>query len=115
VKELGTEHLFPERLRQTAEWPALSGLAAAVMGSWRDALRGGYELEELPRGYLARYGGAPVAAVHRVADVSAFAKLTRRGARPKGSSRSKCGYSAGRKLEYSQAWLRNRPPGAHGL
>jgi hypothetical protein len=45
-------------LRQTPDWPALGGLAAAVTGSWRDALRGaGYELEELPRGYLARCDG----------------------------------------------------------
>jgi hypothetical protein len=85
VKGLGTEHLFRERLRQTTEWPALEGLAAAVAGSWRDALRGaGYELEELPRGYLARYDGAPVVAVHPVADVSAFAKLDAEGRPPEG-------------------------------
>jgi hypothetical protein len=85
VKGLGTEHLFRERLRQTADWPALGGLAAAVTGSWRDALRGaGYELEELPRGYLARYDGAPVVVVHPVADVSAFAKLDVEGRPPEG-------------------------------
>ena len=85
VKGLGTEHLFRVRLRQTTDWPALRGLAAAVTGSWRDALRGaGYELEELPRGYLARYDGAPVAVVHPVADVSAFAKLDVEGRPPEG-------------------------------
>ncbi len=85
VKGLGTEHLFRERLRQTADWPALAELAAAVTGSWRDALRGaGYELEELPRGYLARHDGAPVAVVHPVADVSAFAKLDAEGRPPEG-------------------------------
>ena len=85
VKGLGTEHLFRERLRQTADWPALAELAAPVTGSWRDALRGaGYELEELPRGYLARHDGAPVAVVHPVADVSAFAKLDAEGRPPEG-------------------------------
>lgn len=85
VKGLGTEHLFRERLRQTADWPTLGGLAAAVTGSWRDALRGaGYVLEELPRGYLARYDGAPVAVVHPVTDVSAFAKLDVEGRPPEG-------------------------------
>ena len=65
--------------------PRLGGLAASVMGSWRDALRGaGYELEELPRGYLARHDGAPVAVVHPVADVSAFAKLDAEGRPPEG-------------------------------
>jgi hypothetical protein len=68
VKGRGTEHLFRERLRQTPDWPALGGFAAAVTGSWRDALRGaGYELEELPRGYLARCDGAPVAVMHPIA------------------------------------------------
>jgi hypothetical protein len=85
VKGLGTEHLFRERLRQTADWPALGGLGAPVTGSWRDALHGaGYELEELPRGYLARYDGAPVAVVHPVADVAAFAKLDVEGRPPGG-------------------------------
>jgi hypothetical protein len=85
VKGLGTEHLFRERLRQTGDWPALTELAATVTGTWRDALRGaGYELEELPRGYLARHDGAPVAVVHPVADVSAFAKLDAEGRPPEG-------------------------------
>ena len=85
VKGLGTEHLFRERLRQTADWPALSVLAEAVAGSWRDALRSaGYELEELARGYLVRFAGAPVAVVHPVADVSAFAKLDAEGRPPEG-------------------------------
>jgi hypothetical protein len=85
VKGLGTEHLFRERVRQTADWPALTELSGAVAGSWRDALRGaGYELEELQRGYLARHGGAPVAVVQPVADVSAFAKLDSEGRPPEG-------------------------------
>jgi len=85
VKGLGTEHLFRERLRLTAEWSNLGAMAAAVTGSWRNALRGaGYELEELPRGYLARVDGAPVVVVHPVADVSAFAKLDAEGRPPEG-------------------------------
>lgn len=85
VKGLGTEHLFRERLRQTADWPELARLAEPIVGTWRDALRAaGYELEELRRGYLARCDGAPVAVVHPVADVSAFAKLDAEGRPPKG-------------------------------
>lgn len=85
VKGLGTEHLFRERVRQTADWSALTELSEAVAGSWRDALRGaGYELEELQRGYLARHREAPVAVVHPVADVSAFAKLDSEGRPPEG-------------------------------
>jgi hypothetical protein len=85
VKGLGTEHLFRERLRQTADWPRLSELAAPVHGAWRDALTAcGYQLEELPRGYLARYDDAPVVVVHPVADVSAFAKLDAEGRPPEG-------------------------------
>lgn len=85
VKGLGTEHLFRERLRQTADWPVLAEVSTALAGSWRDALRGaGYELEELQRGYLARHDGAPVAVVHPVADVSAFAKLDVEGRPPEG-------------------------------
>lgn len=85
VKGLGTEHLFRDRLRQTADWPTLTELAEPVRGAWRDALTAaGYELEELQRGYLARVGGAPVAVVHPVADVSAFAKLDAEGRPPEG-------------------------------
>ena len=85
VKGLGTEHLFRERLRQTPDWPRLTELAQDVSGSWRDALRGaGYQLDELPRGYLARAAGAPVVVVHPVADVSAFAKLDAEGRPPEG-------------------------------
>jgi hypothetical protein len=85
VKGLGTEHLFRERLRQTADWPRLSELAASVHGTWRDALTAcGYQLEELPRGYLARYDDVPVVVVHPVADVSAFAKLDAEGRPPEG-------------------------------
>ena len=85
VKGLGTEHLFRERLRQTSDWHVLAELAIAVTGGWRDALRGaGYELEELPRGYLARFKGAPVAVVHPVTDVSAFSKLDADGRPPEG-------------------------------
>ncbi|MCZ7590133.1 MAG: hypothetical protein M5U27_15010 [Gaiella sp.] len=85
VKGLGTDHLFRERLRQTADWATLRELAANVRGDWREALRGaGYELEELQRGYLARHDGAPVAVVHPVADVSAFARLDAEGRPPEG-------------------------------
>ena len=84
VKGLGTEHLFRERLRQTADWPELGEVSAAVAGSWRDALHAaGYELEELSRGYLARHEGAPIAVVHPVRDVSAFAKLDAEGPGPR--------------------------------
>jgi hypothetical protein len=48
-------------------------------------LRGaGYELEELPRGYLARHEHAPVAVVHPVANMSAFATLDADGRPPEG-------------------------------
>ncbi|MDQ3381576.1 MAG: hypothetical protein M3546_14890 [Actinomycetota bacterium] len=85
VKGLGTEHLFRERLRQTADWPRLTELSVPLHGPWRDALTAaGYELEELQRGYVARHGGSPVAVVHPVADVSAFAKLDAEGRPPEG-------------------------------
>jgi hypothetical protein len=85
VKGLGTEHLFRERLRQTVDWPRLTDLAAPMQGPWREALTGaGYQLEELPRGYLARYDGSPIAVVHPVADVTAFAKLDAEGRPPEG-------------------------------
>ncbi len=85
VKGLGTQHLFRERLREQPDWPRLAELAEPVRGQWRDALTAaGYELEELPRGYLARMDGAPVAVVHPVADVSAFARLDAEGRPPEG-------------------------------
>lgn len=85
VKGLGAEHLFRDRVRQTAEWQKLSALAAPIRGEWREALiAAGYELEELVRGYLARAGGSPGAVVHPVADVTAFAKLDAEGRPPEG-------------------------------
>lgn len=85
VRGLGTEHLFRDRLRSTADWPRLARAAETVRGSWREALAAaGYEIEQLDRGYLARFDGAPTAVVHPVADVSAFAKLDPEGRPPEG-------------------------------
>lgn len=86
VRGLGTEHLFRDRLRATADWMQLSALGAGIKGPWRQALTGaGYAFEELPqRGYLGRVDGAPVIVVHPVADVSAFAKLDAEKRPPEG-------------------------------
>ena len=46
----------------------------------------GYEVERLRRrGYLLRYGGAPVAVVHPLRDVSQFSRLTDNGELPEGT------------------------------
>ena len=49
---------LPQTAPATADWPRWPSWPAAVTGSWRDPLSSpGYELEQLPRGYLARYIG----------------------------------------------------------
>jgi hypothetical protein len=86
VRGLGTEYLYRTRLRSTADWPRLSELVADVARTWRELLTGlGYELETLrPRGYLARFAGAPVAVIQPVSDAAAFSRLDAEGRPPEG-------------------------------
>jgi hypothetical protein len=92
VKGLGTQYLYRTRLRHTAEWARLSELATGASGEWRALLTGlGYELETLkPYGYVARYGGAPVAVVHPLADAAAFSRLDAQGRPPEGVLLGEC-------------------------
>ena len=101
VKDLVTPHFLRERLRRPVNEQRL---AEAVEGisqgekAWRPLFQSlGYEIEQLPRGYLLRYDNAPVAVVHPYADPSRFSRLTDNGELPEGLLLADCG-------QYGSQW-----------
>ena len=97
VKDLLTSHFVRDRLRRPSNQQrlarAVEGLGRTDSLAWRSLFRGmGYEVERLRRrGYLLRYGGAPVAVVHPLRDVSQFSRLTDNGELPEGTVLADCG------------------------
>ncbi len=84
-----TIHALDGRLRQDqVRWTGLADAATSVpvTADWQRALTAlGYDLQRRPdRGFLVRYGGAPVAVVHPKADSTEFARLDADGRPPEG-------------------------------
>ena len=96
VKDLLTPHFVEDRLRWAANRGRLDGAARRFEGArdlgWRSLFQGlGYRIEQLPlRGYLLRYGNAPVAVVHPHNSPAMFGHLTGQGALPEGVVLADC-------------------------
>ena len=96
VKDLLTPHFLRGRLRWPVNEQRLSG-AVEEMGptssvAWRSVFQGlGYQVEQLPRGYLQRYDNAPIAVVRPLRDHSQFSRLTDNGELAEGMVLADCG------------------------
>jgi hypothetical protein len=86
VRNLGTQHLFTDRLRRDARWAELEELARDVPSEWRALVEQlGYRVEKLQvRNYALHADGTLAALVRPLADAAAFSKLDAEGRPPEG-------------------------------
>ena len=95
VKDLLTPHFLRDRMSRPVNQGRLSdaveGKGGAGSVAWRSLFQElGYQVEQLPRGYLLRHGNAPVAVVHPHRDPSQFSRLTDNGELPEGMVLADC-------------------------
>ena len=97
VKDLLTPYFLRERLRrrpidEQRLSHAVEGASTTGRIAWRSLFQSlGYQVQQLPqRGYLLRYGDAPVAVVHPLSDASRFSRLTDNGELPEGMVLADC-------------------------
>ena len=97
VKDLLTPYFLRERLRrrpidEQRLSHAVEGTSTTGRIAWRSLFQSlGYQVQQLPqRGYLLRYGDAPVAVVHPLNDASRFSRLTDNGELPEGMVLADC-------------------------
>ena len=97
VKDLLTPYFLRERLRrrpidEQRLSHSVEGASTTGNIAWRSLFQSlGYQIQQLPqRGYLLRYGDAPVAVVHPLSDASRFSRLTDKGELPEGMVLADC-------------------------
>ena len=94
MEGLLSRHTVEVRFKENAAmWADATAVTSTLRPSdeWRAILtKLGYELEQLPRGYLARHEGRPVAVVHPKNSARAFTRLDEQGRPPEGLLAQDC-------------------------